>query len=86
MYWVYLLKNSDDEWYIGTTSNLRRRLKEHKGGYGGQTTSRAANWKLIYCEGYLNQQDAFGREKFLKSGSGRRFIKKQLRYYLTNSH
>ena len=37
---------------------------------------------LIYYEAYLEEEDALGREKFLKSGSGRRFLKKQLRHYL----
>jgi len=41
--------------------------------------------KLIYFEAYLNQSDALGREKFLKSGSGHRFIKKQLNNYLAKN-
>ncbi len=35
-----------------------------------------------YYEAYLNKMDAIGREKFLKSGSGRRYINKQLKNYL----
>ena len=41
----------------------------------------AGPWKLIYYEAYLNQHDALGREKYLKSGAGRRFLKAQLRNY-----
>lgn len=37
--------------------------------------------KLIYYEAYTEKEDAQGREKFLKSGSGKRFIKKQLKHY-----
>jgi hypothetical protein len=37
---------------------------------------------LIYYEAYVNQEDALGRERYLKSGSGRRFLKAQLRHYL----
>lgn len=37
---------------------------------------------MIYYEAYLNREDATGREKFLKSGSGRRFLKKQLKQYI----
>ena len=85
MYWVYVLENrSDKSWYIGLTSNLKRRLQEHVGGYGSRTTSLKKNWYIIYCEGYLNKNDAIGRERFLKSGSGRRFLKKQLKHYLSN--
>jgi predicted GIY-YIG superfamily endonuclease len=39
-------------------------------------------WKLIYYEAYLEREDALGRERYLKSGSGRKFLKKQLRHYL----
>jgi hypothetical protein len=37
---------------------------------------------LIYYEAYLEQDDALGRERYLKSGAGRRFFKAQLKYYL----
>lgn len=83
MYWIYILKSIDDKsWYIGYTKDLKRRLVEHKSGYGSRTTSLKEGWKLIYCEGYINRNDAKGRELFLKSGAGRRFIKKQLHHYL----
>ncbi|HJN84915.1 MAG TPA: hypothetical protein QF873_01175 [Patescibacteria group bacterium] len=36
----------------------------------------------MYYEAYRNKMDALGREKFLKSGAGRRFVKKQVRHYL----
>ncbi len=78
-YFVYLLENQNDKsWYIGMTSDLKQRIKEHQSGKGGRTTKLKKNWKLIYFEGYLIKQDASGREKFLKSGSGRKYLKKQL--------
>ncbi len=83
MYWVYILENWNDKgWYIGMTGDLERRLTEHKNGHGSRTTSSKQGWEMIYCEGYKNKKDAAGREEFLKSGAGRRFIKKQLRNYL----
>jgi len=40
MYFVYLLENKiDKSWYIGFTTNLKKRLKEHLSGFGGKTTS-----------------------------------------------
>ncbi len=85
MYFVYLLENQNDKsWYIGLTSNLKRRIQEHKEGKGGRTTKLKKNWKLIYFEGYLNKRDAIGREKFLKGGSGRKYLKKQLKYYFSS--
>lgn len=38
--------------------------------------------ELIYYEAYLNSNDALGREKFLKSGSGHRYLTKQLKNYI----
>lgn len=85
MYYVYLLENEDKKsWYIGYTANLKKRVAEHNSGKGGQTTRRVKNWKLIYYEAYLNKNDAIGREKFLKSGSGWKFLKKQLAHYLSD--
>ncbi|OGH69642.1 MAG: hypothetical protein A2754_04295 [Candidatus Magasanikbacteria bacterium RIFCSPHIGHO2_01_FULL_47_8] len=85
MYFVYLLENRDDHsWYIGFTSNLKRRIVEHNNGTGCITTARKPNWKLIYFECYTNKQDALGREKFLKGGSGRKYLYKQLKHYLEN--
>ena len=85
MFWVYVLENQiDKSWYIGATSDLMKRLQEHKSGSGAKTTRIKKGWKLIYCEGYIDKRDAFGREKFLKSGSGRRFLNKQMTHYLTD--
>ena len=83
MYYVYLLESQEKKnWYIGYSSDLRKRIRNHISGNGGQTTKRQSDWKLIYYEAYLNQKDALGREKFLKSGSGRRYLNKQLLNYL----
>ena len=77
MYWVYVLEcPRDRSWYIGYTADLADRLRAHKSGYGSQTTSIKSGWELMYCEGYRDKRDALGRERFLKSGSGRRYIKK----------
>jgi putative endonuclease len=57
-------------------------LKEHKAGAAFATSYRGP-WRLIYYEAYLEEQDALGREQYLKSGGGRRFLKNQLRHYLT---
>ncbi len=84
MYYVYLLQNQNDKsFYIGYTENLKRRILEHQNGKGGRTTKLKKNWQMIYFEGYLNKQDALGRELFLKSGSGRKYLKKQMSHYLS---
>lgn len=84
MYYVYLLESQQDRsWYIGYTSDLRARVKRHNEGSGARTTSLKKNWKLIYYEAYILRADALGREKFLKSGAGRTYLKKQLKNYLS---
>lgn len=86
-YFVYLLESSiDKSWYIGFTADLNQRVKDHNNGKGGKTTRQKKLWKLIYFEGYRNKKDAVGRERFLKSGSGRRFLKKQMPDYLEGGY
>lgn len=78
MYYAYLLRSEKDrKWYIGYTSNLRRRLQDHNQGRNKSTASRG-KLALIYYEAYLHKMDALGREKFLKSGSGHKYLSKAL--------
>jgi putative endonuclease len=82
VFYVYVLRSeSDSGFYIGFSTNLRARLRQHQEGASFATKSRGP-WKLIYFEAYLNQEDALGRERYLKSGAGRRFLRTQLRHYL----
>ena len=82
MYYVYVLENQDDKsLYIGFTSDLKQRLLDHNKSRGGRTTKLKKNWRLIYFEAYIHKSDALGREKFLKGGSGRKYLKKQLKHY-----
>ncbi len=81
---VYILEDQVDKtWYIGFTHDLKQRLKDHKRKHSPYTSTKN-ELKLIYAEMYLNKGDALGREKFLKSGAGHRFIKKQLAKYFKN--
>ena len=82
MFYVYVLRSETDSgFYIGYTRNLRARIKQHDSKKSFATAHRSP-LKLIYYEAYLNQADALGRERCLKSGAGRRFLKAQLRNYL----
>ena len=82
MFYVYVLRSQmDSGFYIGYTNDLRARLRQHKAGKCCATAHRNP-WKLIYYEAYLNQADAMGRERYLKSGAGSGFLKAQLRNYL----
>ena len=82
MYYTYVLRGNNGRKYIGSTSDLKRRLKEHNGGVGGKYTQDNRPFKLIYYEGFLNKQDAFAREQWLKTGWGRNQINTMLKNYL----
>jgi len=82
MHYVYVLRSArDDGLYIGYSANLRRRFTQHCEGTACATAHRRP-WTLIYYEAYLDPADALGRERYLKSGAGRRFLKTQLSHYL----
>ena len=82
MFFVYVLYSLNDHGlYIGYTTDLRRRMQEHEEGL-----SKSTSWRrpliLAYYEAYFCQADAEGRERFLKSGAGRVYIRKQSRHFL----
>lgn len=73
-FYVYVLESlKDGNRYIGYTTDLDKRLKEHKAGESFSTTSRRP-LKLIYFEGCLSELDAKRREHYLKGTQGRRFL------------
>lgn len=66
MYFVYIIKSKNNHsLYIGTTTNLIRRIKEHNSGENF-STKRYIPWVCVYFEGYLSEEDAKIREKNLK--------------------
>lgn len=70
MHYVYLLKleKTKKNFYIGCTSDLRRRMNEHRSG--NTQTTRGKNPELIYYEAFIDRNLAFKREDGLKnSGS-----------------
>jgi len=76
MYYIYVLESVNyKKSYIGITDNLKRRLFEHNSGRYVYT-KRYLPWELIYKEDYKSRIEARKREKYLKSSSGRRFLKK----------
>jgi len=75
MYTVYVLRSiSTGKQYIGQTKNLQRRLLEHELGLARYSRGRGP-WKIVLTEKYVTRAEAMQREKFLKSGRGRAFIK-----------
>jgi len=79
MYFVYVLKNTTNKIYIGQTENLTKRLKRHNGELISKTTSytkkQRGNWNIIYSETFKTRNEAFVREKLLKSHKGRDWLR-----------
>ena len=66
MHYTYVLKGSSNPpFYIGHTSDLKKRLIEHNNGKVS-STRRGIPWKLIYYEAFLNLESAKERELKLK--------------------
>lgn len=76
MYYVYSLKCKDG-FYIGCTDDLKSRLARHQKGHVVATVNRLP-LELEFYFAVKDKYKAFEFEKYLKSGSGRAFIKKHL--------
>ncbi len=82
MYYVYILHSEKlEKKYIGSTADLKLRMKEHNFGKS-KFSSRGIPWKIIYYEAFLDKKDALREEKFLKTGKGR----ERLKFLLTTNH
>lgn len=78
-HYVYVLKSDvDGKLYTGCTSDLRTRFKQHQEGKVTSTKGRAP-LILVYYEACTKKQDAFARERYLKSGMGKRYIKNRIK-------
>ncbi|OGM32695.1 excinuclease ABC subunit C [Candidatus Woesebacteria bacterium RIFCSPHIGHO2_01_FULL_44_21] len=77
MQYVCILLCNDNKPYTGCTSNLKNRIKRHKEGNIPATKNRLP-LKLIFYFAFSEKYIAFDFEKYLKSGSGRAFLKKHL--------
>ncbi|MBU4348233.1 GIY-YIG nuclease family protein [Patescibacteria group bacterium] len=79
MYCVYLLQSlKNKNLYVGCTSDLKKRLLIHNQGKSYHT-KKYMPWKLIYCETYISEKDAYSREQSLKlHAQGLRRLKERL--------
>jgi predicted GIY-YIG superfamily endonuclease len=78
MYFCYILYSKTiNQTYTGVTTNLKRRLKEHK-EEPTRTTKRADDYKLVWYAEFRTRELAEKFEIYLKTKSGRAFMKKRL--------
>jgi len=77
MWYVYILKMADGEYYVGSTNNLKRRMEEHTNGQEIST-----KWRLsMLLEAYIavkSEGTARRLEKYLKTSSGKATLRKRI--------
>lgn len=82
MFYVYVLRDTQSGmFYTGLASDLRKRLIEHLDGKSIYTKSRGP-YELIYYETCMNHKHAVAREKYLKTGMGKRYLKNIIKRFL----
>jgi putative endonuclease len=83
MHYTYVLQSArDGEWYTGCTSDLRQRMKDHIAGKVVSTRHRCP-MRLVYYEACRSAEDAFRRERYLKTGRGKRYLHQRLAVWLS---
>lgn len=78
MHYTYILRSTSQPGaiYIGYTSDLRKRLKEHNAGQG--ISKRYLPWKVETYIAFSDRVEAKAFERYLKSNSGKAFMRKRL--------
>ncbi|MCK4913786.1 MAG: GIY-YIG nuclease family protein [Planctomycetes bacterium] len=77
MWYVYILKMADREYYVGSTNDMKRRMEEHNNGREIST-----KWRLpVVLEAYIavkSDKTARNLEKYLKTSSGKATLRKRI--------
>ena len=74
---VYVIRSEKDgRFYVGMTESITRRIEEHNKGKT-KSTKGYIPWKLFFFEEYAERVEARKREKYLKSGYGKKWIKEK---------
>jgi len=79
MYFTYVLQSlKDKKLYIGYTTDLKRRLEEHKFG-GSDSTRKRLPFRFVFYEAFVSKEDAKRREGYFKTNKGKKALKLILR-------
>lgn len=82
-FYTYVIRCAKlDIFYTGTTNDLSRRLEQHNNGQVYYTKNKRP-LRLVYFEACLDKKDAYRRERYLKTGMGKRYINNRIRGGLT---
>lgn len=74
MWFVYILRCENGDFYTGVSDNVERRLKEHPSGKGGRFTKISGAKDFLFVEKHLNKVSAFKREAQIKRWTRRKKI------------
>jgi putative endonuclease len=77
MNYVYVIVSKEGYQYIGSTTDINKRIFQHQNRLAGWT-KRGTEWKLVYKEEFESYSDARKREIWMKTGVGRTFLNKIL--------
>ncbi len=78
MFYTYVLRSKkDNKLYVGFTQDLRSRLEKHNKGQIDSTKTRVP-FEIVYYEACTNEEKAIKREKYFKTGFGRKFLKNRI--------
>ena len=82
-HYVYVvISMRDTQFYSGSTSDLKKRVKDHQRGLVRATRNRLP-LQLVFYEAYLNKFDALRREDYFKSTKGKQTLRNMLKEYLS---
>ena len=77
-FYVYAIECEDGSFYIGQTDNLRKRWEEHRNSRGAEWTAKHSPMRIAHFEEFNTREQAVKREKDLKTGFGRKWLKRQI--------
>jgi putative endonuclease len=78
MFYVYVIKSREGRYYIGSTENIEKRLKQHNSKSNRGWTNRFNDWAEVYREECKTRLDARRRERELKKIRGTKKYKELL--------
>jgi predicted GIY-YIG superfamily endonuclease len=79
-FWVYILQNSSGRFYIGSTDDVDRRVREHNDASFGEKTFTHKNgpWSVVWTESHPSRSAAMARERQIKGMKSAQWIRQHL--------